>query len=121
MSELVIVFVVALLVESVWQALKPLWPRFLHNLQDRGAPVDGVGALIVSLILCFAYQVDLLALIGLKITVWWLAPWLGIVLTAILMYRGSIPLHDVIESIGALRQIKKSDAQATNNKIDAGM
>lgn len=41
--------------------------------------------------------------------------------TCILMYRGSIPLHDVIESIGALKQIKKSDAQATNNKIDAGM
>lgn len=117
MSELGIVFVVAFLVESVWQALKPLWPPFLHNLQDKGIPVDGIGALIVSLALCFAYQVDLPVLIGLKTSI----PYLGIILTAALMYRGSAFLHDIVENIGALRQIKKSDAEAGSNKIDAGM
>jgi len=112
-AEFIIVFILAFLVEAVWQALKPLWPAKLKELEiSRGAPVDAIGCLVIALLLCFGTGTDLLALIGVPLVI----PYLGIILTAVLIYRGSTFLHDVLAGINDIR---------TNNKpvtwAEAGM
>lgn len=113
MNELTIIFIVAFIVEAVWQAIKPLWPARLRMLEkERGVPVDAIGCLLISVLLCFGANVDLLNLVGVPMSI----PYVGIILTALLIHRGSNFLHDVIAGINGIVQ---------NNKpityIDAGM
>ena len=100
MTELLIVFILAFVVEAVWQALKPLWPGKLKEAEaSYGVPVDAVGCLIIALLLCFGTGTDLLALIGVPLVI----PYVGIILTAVLIYRGSTFLHDVLAGINDIR------------------
>lgn len=100
MSELLIIFILAFLVESVWQALKPLWPGKLKEWEvSYGVPIDAIGCLVIALLLCFGTNTDLLALIGVPLTI----PYIGLVLTAVLIYRGSNFLHDVLAGINDIR------------------
>jgi len=104
MTELLVVFILAFLVEAVWQALKPLWPAKLKELEiSRGVPVDAIGCLVIALLLCFGTGTDLLALIGVPLAI----PYAGIILTALLIYRGSNFLHDVLAGINDIRANNK--------------
>lgn len=104
MTELLIVFMLAFVVEAVWQALKPLWPTGLKALEkERGIPVDAIGCLVIALLLCFGAGVDLLELVGVPMAI----PYIGIVLTALLIYRGSNFLHDFLEGINGIRNNTK--------------
>ena len=105
MSELLIVFILAFVVEAVWQALKPLWPRKLREWEvSYDIPVDAIGCLIIALLLCFGTCTDLLVLIGVPLAI----PYVGVVLTAILIYRGSNFLHDVLAGINDIRTGNKA-------------
>jgi len=113
MTELLIVFILAFVVEAVWEALKPLWPGKLKEWEvSYGVPIDAIGCLVIALLLCFGTGTDLLALIGVPLVI----PYVGIILTAVLIYRGSTFLHDVLAGINDIR---------TNNKpvtwAEAGM
>lgn len=100
MTELLIVFILAFVVEAVWQALKPLWPGKIKEWEvSYGVPIDAIGCLIIALLLCFGTGTDLLALVGVPIAI----PYMGLVLTAILIYRGSNFLHDVLSGINDIR------------------
>jgi len=104
MTELLVVFILAFLVEAVWQALKPLWPGKLREWEAaHGVPVDAIGCLVIALLLCFGTSTDLLALVGVPL----LIPYIGIVLTALLIYRGSNFLHDVMAGINDIRTTNK--------------
>jgi len=85
------VIVLAMLVEAVWETLKMLW-------QSGKFSIDRAGALSVGLLLAIGTRLDLLELI--KITVY--IPYLGIVLTGILISRGANFVHDLIKSITKL-------------------
>ena len=61
--------------------------------------LDRVGALVVSLVICIDIKLDMLTLLGIKTTI----PFIGIVLTAILISRGSNFLHDLLERIGQVK------------------
>ncbi len=89
MENLFIILTVALIAESVWETLKMTW-------QKGKLCLDRVGALVVSLVICIDIRLDMLALLGIKTTI----PFIGIVLTAILISRGSNFLHDLLERIG---------------------
>jgi len=44
MTELLIVFILAFVVEAVWQALKPLWPGKVKEAEaSHGVPIDAIG------------------------------------------------------------------------------
>lgn len=92
MENLFISLTVALIAESVWETLKMTW-------QKGKLCLDRVGALVVSLVICIDIKLDMLTLLGIKTTI----PFIGIVLTAILISRGSNFLHDLLERIGQVK------------------
>ncbi|TGY43339.1 hypothetical protein E5347_00585 [Clostridium sartagoforme] len=92
MENLFIILTVALIAESVWETLKMTW-------QKGKLCLDRVGALVVSLVICIDIKLDMLTLLGINTTI----PFIGIILTAILISRGSNFLHDLLERIGQVK------------------
>lgn len=90
--EFLTLLIGALVVEAVWETSKMVW-------QNGKICVDRVGALVVSLVVCFGAKLDLLTLVGLTVN-----PYVGIVLTGILLSRGSSFLHELIEKINGLNK-----------------
>ncbi len=89
MENLFVIFTVALIAESVWETLKMTW-------QHGKVCIDRVGSLIVSLIICINIRLDILMLIKINTTI----TFLGILLTATLISRGSNFVHDSLGKIG---------------------
>lgn len=85
MGELIILIVMAMQVEAVWETLKMLW-------QEGKFSYDRIGALCIGLIIAFGARLELNNLIGITIFV----PMLDIVLTGILISRGSNFIHDLL-------------------------
>ncbi|GAA0825216.1 hypothetical protein [Clostridium tertium] len=89
MEKLLIIIMIALIAESVWETLKMTW-------QEGKISVDRIGALVVALLLAIGTRLDILSLIDIKTSI----PYLGIVLTGILISRGSNFIHDLLVKIG---------------------
>lgn len=89
MEKLLVIVMVALIAESVWETLKMTW-------QEGKISIDRIGALVVALILCIGVRLDILALLGINVTI----PFLGVILTGILISRGSNFIHDLLVKIG---------------------
>lgn len=89
MENLLIIVMVALIAESVWETLKMTW-------QEGKVSVDRIGALVVALILSIGVRLDILSLLGINTTI----PLLGVILTGILISRGSNFIHDLLVKIG---------------------
>ena len=89
MENLLIVVMVALIAESVWETLKMTW-------QEGKVSIDRIGALVVALLLAIGTRLDLLSLLDIKTSI----PYLGVVLTGILISRGSNFIHDLLVKIG---------------------
>ncbi len=64
--------------------------------QEGKISIDRIGALVVALILCIGVRLDILALLGINVTI----PFLGVILTGILISRGSNFIHDLLVKIG---------------------
>lgn len=84
----VTLLILAILVESVWESLKMIW-------QDGKVSVDRIGALIVGLVISFASKFDILQFLNINSVI----PYLGIILSGILISRGSNFVHDLINKI----------------------
>ncbi|MBS4959161.1 MULTISPECIES: hypothetical protein [Clostridium] len=89
MEKLLVIVVVALIAESVWETLKMTW-------QEGKVSIDRIGALVVALLLAIGTRLDLLSLLDIKTSI----PYLGVVLTGILISRGSNFIHDLLVKIG---------------------
>lgn len=85
MEKLIMLVVVAIIAESVWETLKMTW-------QDGKVKVDRVGALVVSMLIVFGTRLDMLSLLGIETVI----PFLGSILTGILISRGSNFIHDLL-------------------------
>ena len=85
MEKLIMLVVVAIIAESVLETLKMTW-------QDGKVKVDRVGALVVSMLIVFGTRLDMLSLLGIETVI----PFLGIILTGILISRGSNFIHDLL-------------------------
>lgn len=102
--NLVSVVILALIGESLWETLKVIW--------DKGKlSIDRIGALVIGLVLSFATEMDLLKLVGLQSKI----PYLGVILTGILISRGANFMHDILASINNLSQNTKTSIQGTEN------
>lgn len=89
--------IIAMIGEAVWETLKMVWQRKEKFNFDR------IGALIISLVLSFSTGLDMLALVGIPTRI----PYVGTILTGILISRGSNFMHDIIASISNVYQNTK--------------
>ena len=85
--------VIAFIAEAIWETLKLVW-------EDGKLSIDRVGAVIVGLLLALGTRLDLLEMIGVPTYI----PYMGIVLTGLLISRGANFAHDLIEVISSLYQ-----------------
>jgi hypothetical protein len=88
MDKLLMLVVAALICESVWETIKMTW-------QEGKLSIDRIGALVVGLAVAIAAGLDLPGLVEIPFNV----PYLGMVLTGILISRGANFLHDLVIKI----------------------
>lgn len=86
--EIALFITTAILIEAVWENLKMVWQKGKFS-------VDKIGALVVSIFICVLVNIDLFSLLGLTM----LVPYVGSVLTGILMSRGANFIHDLFNKI----------------------
>lgn len=79
----------SILCESVWQTLKMVWQK------DKYVTVDNVGSIIISVIVCVATNLDILKLLEIDSSI----PYLGVILSGILISRGSNFIHDILNKL----------------------
>lgn len=80
----------AMLIEAVWETGKMVW-------QDGKLQVDRIGTLVIGLIMAFTLSLDLFTMLEIDTII----PYVGTVMTGILISRGSTYLHEVIDKIKA--------------------
>jgi hypothetical protein len=97
MQNLFTILIVSILAESVWETLKMVW-------QNGKLCVDKVGALAVSIIITISTRLDIFELIKIENRI----PYLGIMLTGVLISRGSNFIHDLLKKIGDITLKKNS-------------
>lgn len=91
MSNFLQIIVIALLAETIWENLKMVW-------QEGKVNVDRIGALIVSIVVSMATQLDVFAILNFGIAI----PFIGSFLTGILISRGANVIHDLLNKIEEL-------------------
>lgn len=88
--------ILALIGESIWETLKMTWQNGKLN-------IDRIGALIVGLLLAFGSKLDFMEAVGVPIVI----PYLGTILTGLLISRGANFVHDIVSSVNNLKQNTK--------------
>ncbi|MGR6836064.1 hypothetical protein [Syntrophomonas erecta] len=83
---------VAVLAESIWEALKRLWE------QDK-ISLDHGGALVISIILAIAIGIDFFVMFDIPIKI----PYLGQIFTGIIISRGANFMHDLISIVEGIK------------------
>lgn len=86
------VVIVALIGEAIWETIKMTW-------QKNKLVVDRLGALIIGLLIAIASGIDILQLIGIPMKI----PYVGTILTGILISRGANFVHDILETVNNAR------------------
>lgn len=88
MSNFLQIIVIALLCETIWENLKMVWQEGKFN-------ADRIGALIVSIIVSVATNLNIFVVLNFGITI----PFIGSFLTGILISRGANVIHDLLNKI----------------------
>lgn len=101
------VIVLAMIGEAVWETLK-------MTFQNGKLSIDRIGALVVSISLALATGMDLFKLFGISQNI----PYLGIILTGLLLSRGSNFIHDLLESTSNLNQNSKVGKSSNTEKLN---
>lgn len=91
--EIALFITTAILIEAVWENLKMVWKKGKFS-------VDKIGALVVSILICVLVGIDIFNKLGLTMSV----PYVGSVLTGILMSRGANFVHDLFNKIKGGKQ-----------------
>lgn len=88
--------ILALLGESVWETLKMIW-------QNGKLSADRIGALVIGEILALGAGLDMLAIVGVPLKI----PYVGMILTGLLISRGANFIHDLLQSVNNIQQNSK--------------
>jgi len=94
--ELISLTVLALIGEAVWETLKMTWDKGKFNY-------DRLGAVVTGLLIAFATGANFFDYIGIPIKI----PVVGIILSGLLISRGTNFVHDLLGSVGESYQVKK--------------
>ena len=89
---LVQLLILAFLAEAVWETSKMVW-------QQGKISGDRVGALVVGILVSVGTQADLFLLVSIPFTL----PFIGVLLTGVLISRGANFVHDIINYINSSR------------------
>jgi hypothetical protein len=89
--------VLALLGEAVWETAKMVW-------QNGKISIDRIGALVVGELLAIGAGTDLMAMVGVPLHI----PYVGMILTGLLISRGANFIHDLLASINNVQQNTKA-------------
>jgi hypothetical protein len=105
--SLIPLLVMALIAEAVWETLKMTWQQGKFSW-------DKIGALVVGLLVSFGAQLDILAMAGVTLVI----PYLGYVLSGILISRGSNFVHDLWTAISNLKIFSAARAATATVEIN---
>ena len=95
--------VLACIGEAVWETLKMTW-------QTNKISIDRIGSLGIGLLLALGSGLDLMSMVGIPLKI----PYVGLILTGLLISRGSNFMHDLLTKIAGIKNIK--DVIPTDNK-----
>lgn len=97
MNELTKIIVLAGIAEAIWETIKMTY--------DHGKiEFSRLGAIFIGVLLCMITGADLLKAIGFNVNI----PYVGQVLTGLLISRGANFAHDIFTSINNLQQNTKN-------------
>ncbi|KEI04660.1 hypothetical protein IRP63_09350 [Clostridium botulinum] len=99
--------IVAIVGEAVWENLKMIW-------QKGKLCIDKVGSLIISIILALDTGIDILALSGIPTRI----PYVGTILTGIVISRGANFTHDIVSAINNICQNSKNTVENLESQED---
>lgn len=86
--ELAKILILSIIGEAIWETLKMFW-------QEGKISKDRIGALVVCIIIVWSTDLDIMATLGIPVKV----KIIGILLTGILISRGSNFVHDLFSSV----------------------
>ncbi|MCY6957716.1 hypothetical protein [Clostridium brassicae] len=95
------VIILSMICEATWETIKMAIPFKIEKWVDR------VCAMAIGIFLAIASEVDFLYMVGIQLSI----PYLGMILTGLLISRGSNFMHDILSTISNVHQSTK-----TNNK-----
>ena len=95
--ELYKVLILALIGESIWETLKLIWNKGKVS-------VDKIGAILIGVLLSVSTGTDIMNLVGVPIFI----PYVGTILTCILISRGSNFVHDIINNMNGIYMERKT-------------
>lgn len=89
--------VAASVVEALWETTKMFWQngKFIH---------DRVGAVAFGELIAIGSNIDFLAAVGLPMDI----PYVGRILTGLLISRGANFMHDLLENLNNIQQKTKA-------------
>ena len=109
------ILVVATIIEALVQVLKPVYDR------EKGWNRDLILALFISMLVCALTKADVVAYLGMPFSV----PYVGSIMTGVLVSRGTNFIHDLLTSIQgmaggivAMSSTAKAKAQKAAGKDD---
>lgn len=80
--------IIAILIEAIWENIKMIW-------QNGKLSIDMIGSLVLSILVCILTRADIFPILGIIIVV----PFIGNVLTGIIVSRGANFIHDLFTKI----------------------
>lgn len=86
--EITTLFIIAILIEAIWENLKMIWENGKFS-------VNRIGALLLSVLVCFLARLDLFEIVGIALGV---KP-IAYVLTGIVVSRGANFVNDLFSRI----------------------
>lgn len=97
MESLLLILVVAVLVEAVWENLKMVWQSGKLN-------VNMIGSLVVSILIAILTKIDIFGALGITINIY-----VGSALTGIIISRGANFVHDLLTKVNQLKNNESED------------
>lgn len=82
--------IIAILIEAIWENLKMIWQEGKFN-------VNMIGVLLLSVLVCILSRIDIFPIVGISLIV----PYIGSVLTGIIVARGANFVNDLFAKLNA--------------------
>lgn len=82
--------IIAILIEAIWENLKMIWQEGKFN-------INMLGVLLLSILVCILSRVDIFPIVGISLIV----PYIGNVLTGIIVARGANFVNDLFSKINS--------------------
>ena len=105
-NDLVIIVVLAVISQAVVDQLKKAFKFHSGKWYKNKINIKIVISILISLILCISYNIDLLSLLGMTTFV----PLIGEIVTAVIISSGASSVHNILSEFENLRTTKKIES-----------